>query len=120
MGNALKDVTETATHIGRDVKHSLVEFGKSAGRKIDTARVQTGDALSDAAASVRHASSRIDALADNTASSLDAAAKAVKKARIKNVGRGVRRFAGNHLTATFLAATILGYFVGSTIAHRRA
>ena len=120
MGNALKDVTETATHIGRDVKHSLVEFGKSAGRKFDTARVQTGGALSDAAASVRHASAKIDALADNTASSLDAAAKAVKKASFKNAGRRVRRFAGNNLTATFMAAMILGYFVGSAIGHRRA
>jgi len=113
MANTLKDVTEAATNMSRDVKDSVVEFGKSAGRKIDTAREQTGDALREAASSVRQGSARIDVLAGSAASRLDAAATALKEANFNSVCTGVRRFAQNNLTATVVAAIAIGYLVGS-------
>jgi len=120
MGNTLKDVAATASDFGRDVKDSVVEFGKSAGRKIDTARARTGEALSDAAASVRHASARIDVLAGSAASSLDTAATTVKQASLKNARRGLRKFAGNNLAATVMAAVVLGYLIGAAFGRKRA
>jgi len=120
MGNTLKDAAETATDFGRDVKDSVLEFGKSAGRKIDTARTRTGDVLSNAAASVRQASAKIDVIAGSAAHSLDAAATAVKKANAKRVRRGLWRFAGNNLTATIVGALVLGYFIGAACGRKGA
>jgi len=91
MATTIKDVTEAAANVSRDVKDSVVEFSKSAGRKIDTARELTGEALRDAASSVRQGSARIDVLAGSTASRLDAAATAVKDANFKSVCTGLRR-----------------------------
>jgi hypothetical protein len=120
MANTLKDVTEAATNMSRDVKDSVVEFGKSAGRKIDTAREQTGDALREAASSVRQGSARIDVLAGSAASRLDAAATALKEANFNSVCTGVRRFAQNNLTATVVAAIAIGYLVGSALNRPKA
>jgi hypothetical protein len=120
MGKALENVTETATGFGRDVKDSVVEFGRSMGGKIDTARARTGDALSNAAASVREASARIDVLAGSAAHSLDAAGSVVKEANLNSVRRGLRRFAGNNLTATVMAAIVLGYFIGAAFGRKSA
>jgi hypothetical protein len=120
MGNTLNDVVETATKMGRDVKDSVVEFEKSAERKIDTARGQTGDVLRHAAASVRQASARMDVLAGSAASGLDAAATAVKEADFKSLRSGLRRFGQNNLTATVLAAIAVGYLMGAAFGRRSA
>ena len=115
MATTIKDVTEAAANMSRDVKDSVVEFGKSAGRKIDTARELTGEALREAASSVRQGSARIDVLAGSTASRLDAAATAVKDANFNSVGSGLRRIGQNNLTATVVAAMAIGYLVGSAL-----
>ena len=120
MGNSLENVTDAATQFSRDVKDSVVELGKSMGRKIDTARAQTSGALSDAAATVRHASARMDVLAGGAASGLDAAATVVKKADAKSLRRGLGKLAGNNLAATILAGIILGYFVGAAFGRKSA
>ena len=115
MATTIKDVTEAAANVSRDVKDSVVEFSKSAGRKIDTARELTGEALRDAASSVRQGSARIDVLAGSTASRLDAAATAVKDANFKSVCTGLRRIGQNNLTATVVAAMAIGYLAGSAL-----
>jgi hypothetical protein len=115
MATTAKDVADAAMNMSRDVKDSVVEFSKSAGRKIDTAREQTGDALREAAATVRQGSARIDVLAGSAASHLDAAATAVKDANLKSVSTGLRRFGQNNLLATVLAAVAVGYLVGSAL-----
>jgi hypothetical protein len=104
MATTLKDAPEAATNMSRDVKDSVVEFSKSAGRKIDTAREQTSEALREAASSVRQGSARLDVLAGSAASRLDAAATAVKDASFNSVCTGLRRFGQNNLTATVVAA----------------
>jgi len=120
MGNTLKDVAETATDFSRDVKDSVVEFGKSMGGKIDTARARTGEALTSAAASVRQASAKMDVLAGSAAHNLDAAATAVKKADARRVRRGLGKFASNNLTATVVGALVLGYLVGAAFGRKSA
>jgi len=119
MTTRLKDVTEAATNMSRDVKDSVVEFSKSAGRKIDTAREQTGEALREAASSVRQGSARLDVLAGSAASRLDAAAIAVKDANFKSVCTGLRRFGQNNLTATVVAAMAIGFLAGSALNRAR-
>jgi len=119
MTTRLKDVTEAATNMSRDVKDSVVEFSKSAGRKIDTAREQTSEALREAASSVRQGSARLDVLAGSAASRLDAAAIAVKDANFKSVCTGLRRFGQNNLTATVVAAMAIGFLAGSALNRAR-
>jgi hypothetical protein len=113
-------MAEAAANAGRDVKDSVMEFGKTAGRKIDTAREQTGDALRGAASSVREGSAHLDVLAGNTASRLDAAATAVKEADLSSVCSGLRRFGQNNLTATVVAAVAIGYLIGSAFGRKSA
>ena len=115
----LKDVTDAAANVSRDVKDSVVEFSKSAARKIDTAREQTAGALREAASSVRQGSARMDVVAGSTASRLDSAATAVKEANFKSVFTGLRRFGQNNFTATVVAAMAIGYLVGSAMSRPR-
>jgi hypothetical protein len=120
MVTTLKDVAEAATNMSRDAKDSVMEFGKSAGRKIDTAREQTGDALQSAASSVREGSARIDVFAGSAASRLDAAATAVKDANMKTVYSGLRRFGQSNFIATVVAAVAVGYLVGAALGRKSA
>jgi hypothetical protein len=119
MGNALNDVTDAAAGMSRDVKDSVVEFGKAAARKIDTAREQSSDVLREVASSLRQASARMDVLAGSAANSLDSAAEAVKEANLQRVGAGIRRFGQRNLVATLLVAVAVGYFVGSAFNRGR-
>lgn len=120
MVNKLKDVADAATSMSRDVKDSVVEFGKSAARKIDTAREQTGEALHSAASSMREGSARMDVFAGSAASRLDSAASAVKEADLNSVCTGLRRFAQNNVTATVLFAVAIGYLAGSALGRRNS
>ena len=49
----LRTLTETASELGKEARESMEEFGRSAGKKLDEARDETGDALHAAASSVR-------------------------------------------------------------------
>jgi len=115
MEHTLNEVADSAAAMGRNVKDSVVEFGKSASRKIDTVREHSGDSLRDLASSLRQASARMHVLAGSAASSLDAAATAVKKADFQDIRSGMRRLAQNNLAATVLAAIALGYFIASAL-----
>jgi ElaB/YqjD/DUF883 family membrane-anchored ribosome-binding protein len=117
METTLKQAAATATDPGKDVKDSVMEFGKSAGRKIDSAREQAGDALHAAASSLRKGSARIDVLAAGAAQRLDATASMVEDTDLKGLGAGVRRFAKNHLTLTLLVAVAAGFWAASTLSR---
>ena len=105
----LKAAADTA----QDVKDSVVEFGRSAGRKMEEARDHTSGALHQAASSVRQGSARIDVLAAGAASRLDATASFVKDADLKGISASLRRFGRNHLTEVLIAAVAVGYLAGS-------
>jgi hypothetical protein len=117
MATTLKDLASTAMDIGRDVKDTVVQFGESAGRKIDDARDQTGGALHAAASSMRKGSAKIDVLAGSAAKKLDTTASFVEDANMKGLFAGARRFGQNHLTLTVLAGVAVGFWAASTLSR---
>jgi ElaB/YqjD/DUF883 family membrane-anchored ribosome-binding protein len=116
----LKTAAETALDLGHEVKQSMVSFGRSAGRKIDEVRDETGGALHRAASSVRKSSARIDGLARGAAKGLDATASFVKNCDLKTVSVGLRRFGRNHLTGTVLTAAAIGFVAGFALSRDRS
>jgi len=115
----LDTVTETASELGRDAKEALEKLGRSAGRKFDEARDETGDALHAAASSVRttglQGSAAIGNLAGSAADRLDATASCVEDIDLRDVFTGLRRFARRHLTGSLVAAAAIGFLAGSAL-----
>jgi hypothetical protein len=113
---------KTASELGKEAKESVEELGRSAGRKMDAVRGETGAALHTAACSVRGAgaegSGAIDDLATGTADQLDAAASFVENHDLKDVFTSLRMYAHRHLTGSLVAAAVVGIFAGSAL--RRA
>lgn len=118
----LKAVTNTASEFGGEFKASMEEVGRSAGKKLDHAREETGGALRAAASSVRttgcRGSSAIDELAASTADRLDTTAACVEDQDLRDVLGGLRRFVRRHLTGSLLAAATSGFLAASAL--RRA
>jgi ElaB/YqjD/DUF883 family membrane-anchored ribosome-binding protein len=110
----LKTVTETAA----DVKESVQEFARSAGRKIDEAREGTGSALHAVASSVRNGSAAIDSVAAGAAKKLDATGSFVENWELRDVFNGLRNFGRSHLAGTVMVAAAAGFLAGSAL--RRA
>lgn len=114
-----KTVTETASELGTQARESIEELGRAAGRKLDEARGETGDALHAAASSVRatgrQGSEAIDNLATGAAGRLDATASYIEDHDLKSVATGLRRFSRQHLTGSLVAAAAIGFFAGSAI-----
>jgi ElaB/YqjD/DUF883 family membrane-anchored ribosome-binding protein len=115
MATTLNNVAETALDFSRDVLDSMGHFGRTAGKKIETARGQTGDALHAAASSMRRNSSKIDGLAKGAAKKLDATAHFVQHADLKGLRTGARRFSHNHLTLSLLVAAAAGFLAGAAL-----
>ena len=113
----LKTLTETASDLGRQAMESAEELGLSGGRKLDEARVETGDALHAAASSVRttglKSSDAIGKLATGAADRLDASASYVENHDLRAVSLGLRSFAGRHLTGSLVTAAAIGFLAGS-------
>jgi ElaB/YqjD/DUF883 family membrane-anchored ribosome-binding protein len=115
----LRTLTETAPELGKETKESMEELGRSAGRKLDQARGETGEALHAAASSVRttgrKGSEAIDNLATGAADRLDVTASYVEDHDLNDVVTGLRRFARRHLTGSLVAAAAVGLLAGSAI-----
>ena len=110
----LKEVTETASQFGKDVKDSVEDFSRSAGKKFEAAKEGTGDALHSAASSVRKGSAAIDNVADR----LDATGTFVEDCELKSAFKGLRKFGRSHLTESLVVAAAIGFLAGS--AFRRS
>jgi hypothetical protein len=97
----------------------MEELGRSAGKKLDEVRDETGGALQAAASSVRktgrQGSEAIDSLATNTADRLDATASYIEDGDLRDVFAGLRRFARRHLTGSLVAAGAIGFLAGSAL-----
>ena len=115
----LRTLTDTASELGKEARESVEEFGRSAGRKVDQARDDTGDALHAAASSVRStgrkSSEAIDNCSTRTADRLDATASYVEDHDLRDVFTGLRKFGRRHLTGSLVAAAALGFLAGSAI-----
>jgi ElaB/YqjD/DUF883 family membrane-anchored ribosome-binding protein len=108
--------TEKASEFGTEAKESIEELARTAGKKLDTARVETGDALHGAASSVRETGRRgskaIDDLATGTADRLDATASYVEDHDLSQVYASLRKFGRRHLTGSLVATAGIGFLVG--------
>lgn len=117
----LKTVTETASELGKEAKESIEELGRSAGRRLDEARDETGDALHAAASSVRRTgrqgSAAIDNLATGTADRLDATASYIEDHDLGDAFTGLRKIARRHLTGSLVAAAAIGFLAGSALSR---
>jgi ABC-type transporter Mla subunit MlaD len=115
----LRTLTETASELGKEARESVEELGRSAARKLDQARDDTGDALHAAASSVRTTGRKgceaIDNLATGAADRLDATASCVEDYELKDVFTGLRKFGSRHLTGSLVAAAAFGFLAGSAI-----
>jgi ElaB/YqjD/DUF883 family membrane-anchored ribosome-binding protein len=118
----LKTVAESAAQLGREARESVEEAGRSAERKFDEAREETGAALHTAASTVRSTGRRgseaITDLATGTAEHLDATGSYIEDYDLRRVLAGVRSFGRRHLAGSLLTAAAVGFFAGSAI--RRA
>ncbi|HXP61589.1 MAG TPA: hypothetical protein VN829_13920 [Dongiaceae bacterium] len=115
-------LTETATAIGdkvSEVKETVEDIARSAGKKLDEARDETADRLHTAASSVRttgrHGSEAIDRIAKGTAKKLDSAAEYVEECDFRGVLISLRQFSRRHLTGSLLAAAAIGFLAGSAL-----
>jgi ElaB/YqjD/DUF883 family membrane-anchored ribosome-binding protein len=112
-------LTEQASELGKDAKESIEGLGRSASRKFNEARDETGDALHAAASSVRktgrQSSEAIEDLAGGAADRLDATASYVEDHDLNDVLTGLRRFARRHLAGSLVAAATIGFLAGSAL-----
>jgi len=111
----LKTVADTALELGQEVRDTVEEFSRTAGRKIQEAREGTGSALHSAADSVRQGSKAIDNVAAGTASRLDATGSFVEDVSLKSVFGSLRKFGRSHLAETVIAAAAVGFLAGSAL-----
>jgi len=117
----LQTVTETASELGKQTRESIEQLGRSAGRKLDEARDETGAALHSAASAVRstgrESSAAIDNCSTNTADRLDATGSYIEDHDLGDAVTGLRRFARRHLTGSLVAAGTIGVLAGAFLSR---
>jgi ElaB/YqjD/DUF883 family membrane-anchored ribosome-binding protein len=115
----LQTETQTTPERGKHARESMEELGRTAGRTLDEARDETGDALHSAASSVRtrgrQSSEAIDSFAAGAADRLDATALYIEDHDLRDVATGLRRFGRRHLAGSLLVAAAVGFLAGSAI-----
>lgn len=115
----LETVTETAPEFGKEAQESMEELGRSAGRRLDKAREETGAALHTAASSVRttgrQGSEAIDNLATSAADQLDATASYIEDHDLRAAFTSLRRFGRRHPAGSLVAAVAIGFLAGSAL-----
>ena len=113
----LKTLTQTTSDLGKEARESIEELGRSAGKRLDDARNDTGDALHSAASSVRttgrQGSAAIDGSSARTADRLDATASYIEEHDLGDAFTGLRKFARRHLTGSLVVAVAIGALAGS-------
>ena len=119
----LNTLTKAASELGNEAKESMEELGRAAGRKLDEALNETGDALHTAASSVRTTGRRglkaIDNFTTGAADRLDATASYVKHHDLRGMLTGLRKFTRRHPTRSLLAAAAIGLLAGSALSRMK-
>jgi len=99
----------------------MEELGRSAGKRLDQARDDTGDALHAAASSVRttgrQGSAAIDDCSTRAADRLDATASYIEDHDLGDVFTSLKKFARRHLTGSLVAAVAIGFLAGSALSR---
>jgi len=105
----LKETAENALEMGKQVKESVVAFGETAATKAADVRDGAGQALHNAAWSVRKGSAAIDTAANK----LDSAGSYLESCSVKSAANRVSQFGRNHMTGSLIAAVAVGFLAGS-------
>ena len=117
----LETVTETTPESGKQIRESIEGLGRSAGRRLDEARGETGAGLHSAASSVRStgrdSSAAIDNCSAHTAERLDATATFIENHDLGDAVTGLRRFARRHLTGSVVAVAGFGFLAGAFLSR---
>ena len=117
----IETMTERASELGKEAKASVEGLGRSAGRRLDEARDETGDALHSAASAVRSTGRRgsgaIDNLATGAADRLDATASYIEDHDLRSVCTGLHGFGRRHLTGSLVAAAAIGVLAGYALSR---
>jgi hypothetical protein len=118
----MTDLTETASQLGAkaaEAQGRAEDLSRAAGRKFDEARMETAGALRSAASSVRstarHGRDVIEGLATSAADKLDGSASYVEDHDLKSMFAGCRQLVRRYPTGSLVAATAIGFFVGSAV-----
>jgi hypothetical protein len=118
----LDTITGTASDLGKNAIDSIEDLRRSAGRKLDNVRDQTGDALHAAASSVRttgrQSSKAIDEFATDAAKRLDATASYIEDTDVTGMFTGVWNYARRYPARSLVAAVAIGFFVGSAFGRQ--
>jgi hypothetical protein len=121
LETATETATEPAPEFGKQTRESIEELGRSAGRKLDEARDETGAALHSAASSVRRtgrdSSAAINNCSTHTADRLDAAGSYIEDHDLTDAVTGLRRVAHRHLTGSIIAAVAVGVLAGAFLSR---
>jgi hypothetical protein len=102
--STLREMAGSAAELGQEVRESVEEFSRSAGKKMAEARDTTGSALHAAASSVRGAAGR-----------LDATGSFVEDITTRNITAKLQKFGRNHLTECVVAGLAIGFLAGSAL-----
>ncbi len=115
----LKAITKTAAELGQEAKGTVEDLGRTANKKLDAVRTETGAALHTAASTVREtgrqSSTAIDNFAKVAANRLDATASLVEDHDLNDAVTGLRRFGRKHFAGSLVFAAVVGFFVGSAL-----
>jgi ElaB/YqjD/DUF883 family membrane-anchored ribosome-binding protein len=105
--------------LGKQARESAEEMSRSAGKKLDEAREETGGALHKAATSVRATgrqdSEAVDSFATGAADKLDATASYIENHDVRGAFAGLLRFGRRHQAGALLTAVVIGAVAGSTL-----
>lgn len=119
MADKASEMAGKAAELGKEAKESMEEFGRSAGRGLEEARDQTGDALHAAASTVRskgrQSSRAIGDITAGAADRLDATASCIEDLSLRNAAADLKKFASRNVTRCLVAAVALGFVAGTLV-----
>jgi ElaB/YqjD/DUF883 family membrane-anchored ribosome-binding protein len=126
-GSNMSTFSETASQLGSklsEIRDSVEDLGRAAGKKLDEARNETAAGLHTAASSIRttgrHNSKQIDKLTTSAADKLDATASYIKEHDMRRVIASMRHFIRRHQKESLMVAAgigVLGGFAVRQVTH---
>jgi hypothetical protein len=106
----------TASQLGAkvsDVMESAGDFARAAGKKLDSVRTGTADAIDAARSTVRHSAAAIDDFTSGAADKLESAVAHVEKHHLNRMPAGLRRAVRRYPASSLIAATAFGFFAAT-------
>jgi hypothetical protein len=122
-------IAETASELGQSAQDSIEDLRRTAGKKLQTAgkrldraRDDTGDALHSAASSVRatgrQGAKAIDEFANGAADRLDDTASYIEDTDLRGMAGGIGSLARRYPVRCLVAAAAVGFWVGTAMTRK--